>query len=71
MENEKVVPECVICGYKLSNSVMVPSKLQRHLVTNNPSLSTKDKSYFQKFLSSKSKQVKVFEKQIVCLKRPK
>ncbi|GFX23031.1 BED-type domain-containing protein [Trichonephila clavipes] len=43
---------------------MVPSKLQRHLVTNHPSLSTKDKSYFERSLSSKIKQVKVFEKQV-------
>ena len=43
---------------------MVPSKLQRHLVTNHSSLSIKDKSYFQKSLSSQSKQVNVFEKQI-------
>ena len=64
MENDKVVPECVIYGCKLSNSAMIPCKLQRHLVTNQHSLSTKDKSYFQKSLSSKFKQVKVFEKQI-------
>ncbi|GFW16554.1 SCAN domain-containing protein 3 [Trichonephila clavipes] len=61
MENDIVVSECVICGFKLSNSAMVPSKLQRHLVTN---LSTKDKSYFKRSLSSKIKQVKVFEKQV-------
>ncbi|GFV93372.1 SCAN domain-containing protein 3 [Trichonephila clavipes] len=64
MENDIVVPECVICGFKLSNSAMVPSKLQRHLVTNHPSLSAKDKSYFERSLSSKIKQVKVFEKQV-------
>ena len=64
MKNDKVVPESVICDCKLSNSAMVPSKLQCHLVTNHPSFSTKDESYFQKSLSSKSKQVKDFEKQI-------
>ncbi|GFV86351.1 BED-type domain-containing protein [Trichonephila clavipes] len=64
MENDIVVIECVICGFKLSNSAMVTSKLQRHLVTNHPSLSTKDKSYFERSLSSKIKQVKVFEKEV-------
>ena len=64
MENDEFASECVIFGCKLSNSAMVPSKLQRHLVINHLLLSTKDKSYFQKSLSSKFKQEKVFEKQI-------
>lgn len=42
---------------------MVPSKMHRHLLTKHPCLASKDKSYFQKSLSAKSKQVKVFEKQ--------
>ena len=44
MENDKVVPECVICGCKLSNSAMVPSKLQ------HTSLSTKEKATFKVFI---------------------
>ncbi|GFS84105.1 SCAN domain-containing protein 3 [Trichonephila clavipes] len=43
------------------NDNQTPTSL---VVTNHPSLSTKDKSYFERSLSSKIKQVKVFEKQV-------
>ncbi|GFW42311.1 DUF4371 domain-containing protein [Trichonephila clavipes] len=43
------------------NDNQTPTSL---VVTNHPSLSTKDKRYFERSLSSKIKQVKVFEKQV-------
>jgi len=33
-------PKCLICCYRLSNSVLAPAKLQRHLETNHPAYVT-------------------------------
>ena len=35
------LPECVICGEKLSNASMSPAKLKRHFSTKNIDLATK------------------------------
>jgi hypothetical protein len=55
------IPEFVVCGEKLSNECMVPSKLKRHLNTKHDHLSGKDKNYFSRLLSSEVKQKKDME----------
>jgi hypothetical protein len=50
------IPECVVCGEKLSNECMVPSKLKRHFNTKHGHLSGEDKNYFSSLLSSEVKK---------------
>ena len=45
--NGQVVPQCVVCFENLSNDVLRPSRLQRHLKTKHPSHQDKPLSFFQ------------------------
>ena len=56
-------PLCVVCGEKMANESMVPSKLQRHFTTKHSCLQDKDLNYFQRLLQQQSKQRNVFRKQ--------
>jgi hypothetical protein len=57
------IPECVVCGEKLSNECMVLSKMKRHFNTKHGHLSGKDKNYFSRLLSSEvNKKKKDMEK---------
>ncbi|XP_040187942.1 SCAN domain-containing protein 3-like [Rana temporaria] len=56
------LPMCLICGMKLSNEAMVPSKLKRHLTTNHPSLASKEPEYFIRLKSQHKRQEQVMIK---------
>ena len=49
-------PECLICCKRLSNSALVPAKLQRHLEANHAAYETKTISFFKHMKSSVCKQ---------------
>ena len=52
------IPLCVVCGYTLANSAMVPSKMKRHLETNHGAIATQDKDFFVSLKYKKDKEVK-------------
>ncbi|KAM4748802.1 zinc finger BED domain-containing protein 5-like [Rhinophrynus dorsalis] len=49
-------PECIICGRKLANEALVPSKLKRHFTTNHSNLVGKKSEYFKTLLDFQKRQ---------------
>ena len=58
-------PWCLVCGEKLSNESMVPSKLKRHFSTKHSHLVDKNASYFQRLLKSETQQSAKITKMII------
>ena len=44
------LPLCVVCGYKMANESLVPSKLTKHFKTRHFHLQSKSVNYFKRFL---------------------
>jgi len=58
-----------VCGQKLPNEAMVPTKLRRHVITNHSILQTKTMVYFQRLLQANSRQRKLFQKAMTVSER--
>jgi len=63
-DTDRPIPECIVCGDKLSNEAMVPSKLKRHFAKKHGQLSDKHIDYFRRMLNSRSKQASHFVKKV-------
>ena len=54
-------PLCLVCGCKMSNESMLPSKLSKHFQTSHCSLQGNDVNYFIILLEQQTKQAVAFK----------
>jgi len=58
-----------VCGQKLPNEEMVPTKLRRHVITNHSNLQTETMACFQRLLQANSRQRNLFQKAMTVSER--
>jgi hypothetical protein len=56
--DEQPRPKCIVCGEKLSNRAMVPSKPEKHLHTKHAHLCEKPLEYFKRLITDQTRQAK-------------
>ena len=55
---------CVVCGYKMANESLVPSKLTKHFKTRHSHLQGKSVNYFKGLLEQQTKAGHSFKSRV-------
>ena len=58
------LPLCVVCGYKMTNESLVPSKLTKHFKTRHSHLQGKSVNYFKRLLEQQKKAGSSFKSRL-------
>ena len=60
----ETLPLCVVCGYKMANESLVPSKLTKHFKTRHSHLQDKSVNYFKRLLEQQTTAANSFKNQV-------
>ena len=59
--HDNPLPVCLVCGMKMANESMVPSKLAKHFKNKHSNLQDKPTSYFQRMSEQQQKTASSFK----------